>query len=125
MQLNCHKNIQTNQSASCLVGHPASFIEVGPPTRKMAKLSQPNSNTKRSWGDHIIERNPPPHTNSTSAGACAVRVGARPSYWGQSRRRGLTEKSPTPRLTTLDNFPGFKDKTGELTCRRNLMLRLI
>ena len=30
-------------------------------------LSQPNSNTKRSWGDHIIEWNPPPHTNSTSA----------------------------------------------------------
>ena len=23
-------------------------------------LSQPNSNTKRSWGDHIIECNPPP-----------------------------------------------------------------
>ena len=23
-------------------------------------MSQPNSNTKRSWGDHIIEWNPPP-----------------------------------------------------------------
>jgi hypothetical protein len=23
-------------------------------------LSQPNSNTKRSWGDHILQWNPPP-----------------------------------------------------------------
>ena len=28
-------------------------------------LSQPNSNPRRSWGDHIIEWNPPPHPTQT------------------------------------------------------------
>jgi hypothetical protein len=44
-------------------------------------LSQPNSNTKRSWGDHIIEWNPPPpptphkllrHFQATQAEHCSM-----------------------------------------------------
>ena len=38
--------------------HGAEVLHI---PKKDQLLSQPNSNTKRSWGDHIIEWNPPHH----------------------------------------------------------------